>query len=128
MSDGSNSIRHAGDSAAQPARDNGPHPQEKATPARPNGVNEKPEGKTEESKTKPPTKAEQILNNVLKNPHIAWIKPRLNFKSLKPVIRMALSVRNTESSELITDVDWIPVHAYYSSGIGNGSSCMYAVS
>ncbi len=50
---------------------------------------EKSDGKGD----KPKSKARQLFDKVLANPHIAWVKPKLNKNDAKPVVRTALSVR-----------------------------------
>ncbi|BEI80174.1 hypothetical protein CcaverHIS002_0107030 [Cutaneotrichosporon cavernicola] len=43
-------------------------------------------------KEKPKSKARQLFDKFLANPHIAWIKPKLNKNDMRPVVRCALSL------------------------------------
>lgn len=89
-----NSTRRPSEQEEESRRGSATEANEKGSSPRENGhaTTEKPEGKTEESKTKPQTWAQKLLQKFLQNPYISWIKPKLTFASLKPVIRMAISV------------------------------------
>lgn len=54
-------------------------------------MNEKQQSKAED-KSKPPSATRKRIDKIMDSSHLSWIKPRLGFNSLKPVIRMALSV------------------------------------
>lgn len=58
------------------------------------GAAETKETKGTKENTKKASAAMRMLDKALANPHIAWIKPKLNFNALKPVFRTSLSVRS----------------------------------
>lgn len=68
------------------------------SPHKGNGGSEMPgsrttSGESTKENTQKVSSARRLLDKVLSNPHLAWIKPKLNMTGLKPVIRTSLSVR-----------------------------------